>query len=59
MSHGAQEKRLRDVRKILEIVDSRKTPQEENEELSARNLLANSAAGEIRTHTPLHYTCAP
>ena len=58
MSHGAQEKRLRDVRKILEIVDSRKTSQEENEELSARNPLANSAAGGIRTHTPLHYTCA-
>ena len=59
MSHGAQEKRLRDVRKILEIVDSRKTSQEENEELSARNLLANSAAGGIGTHTPLHYICAP
>ena len=58
MSHGAQEKRLRDVRKILEIVDSRKTSQEENEELSARNLLTNSAAGGIRTHTPLHYTDA-
>ena len=59
MSHGPQEERLRDVRKILKIANSRKTSQEENEELSARNPLAKSAAGGIRTHTPLHYTCAP
>ncbi len=58
MSHGAQEKKLRDVRKISEIVGSRKTSQEENEELSARNFPANSAAGGIRTRTPLLYTCA-
>ncbi len=58
MSHGPQEKRFRDVRKIFETVGSRKTSQEENEELSARNPLANNAAGGIRTHTPLHYTCA-
>jgi hypothetical protein len=55
---GLKEKRLRDVRKIFETVSSRKTYQKENEELNAINLLANSAAGGIRTHAPLHYTCA-
>jgi hypothetical protein len=55
---GPKKKRLRDVRKIFAIVSSRKTYQEENEELNAINLLADSATGGIRTHTPLHYTCA-
>jgi hypothetical protein len=58
MSHGPQEERLRDVRKILKITNSRKTSQEANEELSARNPLDKGAAGGIRTHAPLHYTCA-
>jgi hypothetical protein len=41
MSHRAQEKKLRDVEKTTKIVISRKTFQEENEELSARNFPAN------------------
>ncbi len=47
MSHGAQEKKLRYVRKIPTIVISRKTFQEEDEELNARNFTASSAAGGI------------
>ncbi len=58
MSHWAQEKKLRDVKKTTIIIISRKTSQEENEELSARNYPVNSAAGGIRTRTPLLYICA-
>ncbi len=58
MSHGAQEKRLRDVRKIFEIVSSRKTSQEENEELSARNFLANKCCWrDSNPHTPALHLC--
>ncbi len=59
MSHWAQEKRLRDVKKAtIIIISQKKTSQKENEELSARNLPANSAAGGIRNRTPLLYICA-
>jgi hypothetical protein len=58
MSHGAQEKKLRDVRKIPEIVISRKTFQGEDEELNERNFTASSAAGGVRTRTPLLHTRA-
>ncbi len=58
MSHWTQEKKLRDVKKATMIDISRKTSQEGNEELSARNFPANSAAGGIRTRTPLLYICA-
>ena len=58
MSHWAQEKKLRDVKKAMVIIISRKISQEESEELSARNFPANGAAGGIRTHTPLLYICA-
>jgi hypothetical protein len=58
MSHGGQEKKLRDVRKTTVIVISRKTFQEEDEELSARNFTASSAAGGTRTRTPLLHICA-
>ena len=53
MSHWGQEKKLRDVRKATIIAISRKTFQEKDEELSARNFTASSAAGGIRTRTPL------
>ncbi len=58
MSHVPQEERLRDVRKILKLINSRKTSHKANKELSARNPLDKGAAGGIRTHAPLHYTCA-
>jgi hypothetical protein len=47
MNHGAPEKKLRDVKKATMIIISRKTSQEENEELSTRNFPTNSAAGGI------------
>ncbi len=58
MSHWDQEKKLRDVRKATIIVISRKTFQEEDEELRARNFTASNAAGGIRTRTPLLHICA-
>ncbi len=58
MSHWGQEKKLRVVRKATMIIISRKTFQEENEELSARNFTDSSAAGGIRTRTPLLYIWA-
>ncbi len=58
MSHGPQEERIRGVRKILKITNSRKT-HEANKKLGARNPLDKGAAGGIRTHAPLHDTCAP
>ncbi len=58
MSHWAQEKKLRDVKKTTMIIISQKKSQEKSEELSARNFPASGAAGGIRTHTPLIYICA-
>ncbi len=58
MSHWAQEKKLKDVKKATMVIISRKTSQEENEELRARNFPANGATGGTRTYTLLLYICA-
>ncbi len=54
MSHWGQEKKVRDINDNIYLT---KTFQEEDEELDARNFTASSAAGGIRTRTPLLHSC--